>query len=761
MAAKADKPILFVQQRDRDIQQRVFSGFGPPTEIVPVNPALRKKLSGQLSEVAALILPAAKRYPDIPSVINLKLRQEALAKTHRPMELLERAGMRPIGTRKFGELLLPATPESITNLSRIISQNDAQKIKANISTIESFSVYSQRDVFNKDSLDETELGLKAWVSAGKPLLLERFTSDEEVVDDAILAALDALLQKAEAETVHQSTHGLQQFSRLIKLKSIDQVFEIASFPGVRALVPAQEFAPIKINAQWFNRVGTAKADTLPTPEKGLPTVAVVDTGISPNDKTLAPWVVGRDAYLMKPDTDYLHGTFVSGLIAGGRNLNGNDAVFPDCSATILDVAALGINGNTDLNDMLDRIEQSLRGNPTVKIWNCSFGTPKPGSPDLFGMMARELDVLADRHGVLFVIAAGNYAAAPLRCWPCTHDYAGEDRISEPAESVRALTVGSVAHIDALVATGEPSPFTRRGPGPAKTPKPDITHYGGNCDANGAFGGAGVRSILPGGIIGESIGTSFATPLASALAANVWQALERNKTTVRPDIVKALMIHAAAINAPKRNPDEHNYHGFGVPDSVLETLFCADDCFTLMFDAELFDGQIWEKTPFPIPACLHPDGTHFRGEIILTLVYSPPVDGRHGSEYVRANINAHFGTYDADEDGVLKHKGILPLDTPDKRDLAEEAMIDHGFKWSPVKVYRTAFRRGKAGGNFRLYLEMLRRAGEPSRREAQHAVVLITMRGISGETEVYNDGIRALNQKNWVANNVATKTRVRT
>ena len=117
--------------------------------------------------------------------------------------------------------------------------------------------------------------------------------------------------------------------------------------------------------------------------------------------------------------------------------------------------------------------------------------------------------------------------------------------------------------------------------------------------------------------------------------------------------------------------------------------------------------------------------------------------------------------DADEDGVLKHKGILPLDTPDKRDLAEEAMIDHGFKWSPVKVYRTAFRRGKAGGNFRLYLEMLRRAGEPSRREAQHAVVLITMRGISGETEVYNDGIRALNQKNWVANNVATKTRVRT
>ena len=61
MAAKADKPILIVQQRDRDIQQKVFSGFGPPTEIVPVNPALRKKLSGQLNEVAALIEPNAQR----------------------------------------------------------------------------------------------------------------------------------------------------------------------------------------------------------------------------------------------------------------------------------------------------------------------------------------------------------------------------------------------------------------------------------------------------------------------------------------------------------------------------------------------------------------------------------------------------------------------------------------------------------------------------------------------------------------------------
>ncbi|RIX44664.1 MAG: hypothetical protein D3M94_14350 [Rhodocyclales bacterium GT-UBC] len=761
MAGSAENPILIVHPRESDLQQKEILGFGPPKEIVAVNQALRDQLAEQIHQVFQASTRKLERFPEIPCVITLKLRPEALAKTHRPMDLLERAGMHPIGTRNFGELLLPATAHSLANLQRIILNNHAKKIKANISTIEEFSPYSSDDVIHGKEYGNFADEMQEWLDQKKPVILERFASDDAEVDANIFEHINLLLKQHGVETIRPESRGAHKTFRLISGFGLKQLEALADSPAVRSLLRATEFAPIKITPQWFNVVGPISDVTIPPPSDDLPTVAVVDTGVAPSDTTIAPWVVDREAYLLPPDTDFLHGTFVAGLIAAGRPMNGNAPEFPDCQAKVLDVAALGVGTSTSMDDMLNRIEESIKRHPDVKVWNCSFGSKTPGSIDYFGKMATELDSFSDKYGVLFVIAAGNYETPPMRCWPTPQALHGDDRISQPAESVRALTVGSVAHLPALVAPGDPSPFSRRGPGPAKTPKPDITHRGGNCTTGGAFDGAGVRSIVPGDRLGESIGTSFSTPLASSMAANAWRALERQQIPVRPEIIKAMMIHAAALNSPKRTPDELNYYGFGVPESTADILFCTPETFTLMFDVELFDGQIWEKTPFPIPSCLHPNGDHFKGEIILTLVYAPPVDGRHNSEYVRANVNAHFGTYDPDQHGELHHKSILPLDSPDKTDLYEEAMIDHGFKWSPVKVYRATFARGKAGKRFRLYLDLLRRAGEAPRLEPQRAVVLVTMRALEPNPAVYNDGIAAVNSQQWATTRTSADLRIRT
>lgn len=237
-------------------------------------------------------------------------------------------------------------------------------------------------------------------------------------------------------------------------------------------------------------------------------------------------------------------------------------------------------------------------------------------------------------------------------------------------------------------------------------------------------------------------------------------LERRGLAARPDIVKGLLIHGAALSSPARRAEERDYHGFGVPESVLELLFCSPNTFTLMFEAELFDGIIWEKTPFPIPACLHPGGTHLRAEVVMTLVYSPPLDGRHGAEYVRANIDASFGSYDPDDDGKFHHHGLVPLEAPRKEDLYEKAMVEHGFKWSPVKVYHGRFPRGKAGRNFRLQLELLRRAGEAAQPDPQRATVLISFRGIDPGQPVYADGVRALHNANWTTIPLTTRYQLR-
>lgn len=759
MQAKLENPILLVHPRKADLKQRVISGFGEPKEIVPVNRALRRQLTDQLDIALDALKEPHTKYPEIPSVLTLRLRPEAMAKTHRPMELLRRVGMTPIGTQRFGELLLPATPHSIEHLSRTISDNNAQLIKANISTIEQFALYTPNDVLQISHQTYAIHEIEAWIKQGRPFFLECFSSTDDDIDQEIRKELKKILRQADVR-ISGISPSMSGTPMIIWLPSIQSALTIAAFPGVRALLRTEEFSPIRIKPLSFHQIGAAKADTLPPPSVDFPIVAVVDTGISPTDKIIKPWVVARDVYVTPKETDHVHGTFVAGLIAGSRVINGNDLRFPQACARLLDVTALSTTGATTIDEMILAITESVEKHPEVKVWNCSFGSKTPGSIDKFGQLARELDALSDRHGVLFIIAAGNYEKLPMRHWPNPPDLTDQDRISLPAESVRALTIGSIAHVDALVDDGCPSPFSRRGPGPAKTPKPDLVHRGGNFDATGSFKGVGVRSLLPGEIIGESIGTSFSTPLVSAIAANTWQALEKQGMAACPEMVKALLIHAAALSSPKRTPEERNYYGFGVPDSVIDSLFCRNDTFTLLFDVELYDGMNWEKNPFPVPACLHPNGTHFKGEIILTLVYAPPVDGDHGSEYVRANVNAHFGSFDPDDEGVPRHHGLVPLDAPEKRDLYEEAMIDHGFKWSPVKVYRGKFRNGKAGKNFRLYLDLLRRAGEPPRSEPQRVIVLVTMRGLTDDLPVYNDGIRALRTANWTAAKVTAASHIR-
>ena len=762
MAADAEKPILLVQPRKQDLRERVIEGFGEPKEIVKVTKQFRQALIERIGAAVNSLAESFDRYQDIPAVITLRLHPDALAKTHRPMVLLERVGMRPIGARRFGELLLPATANSLRHLATIAEQNNSKIIRANLSTIEDIVPYGPEDALGIAGLSANESAaarraLAAWIETGKPLLIERFGSPDGQAEAAIAQRLVLLFNELHIRPGQIAPADPK--AQFIQAPSLDSALALAAFPGLRTLAPAGEFAPIEVRPQMFAHVGPAPANVLPPPAQDLPVVGIIDSGIPKNETPLKPWIAGHITYVLPPETDHLHGTFVAGLIAGSRTLNGGDGRFPEARARVLDVAALATQ-STSIDELLLCIANTVESHPEVKIWNCSFGSKKPGDPDEFGRLAQDLDALSDRHGVLFVVAAGNYETLPLRAWPPTTDLRGMDRISQPAESLRALSVGSLAHLPALVQPDEPSPFSRRGPGAAKTPKPDLTHRGGNCSNTGVFAGAGVRSLLPGGRLGESVGTSFSTPLVSALAANVWQALEQRGIAANPEIVKTLLIHAAALGSPWRKAAERDYYGFGIPDSVLEVLFCAPDTFTMLFRVELFDGIIWEKTPFPIPDCLPPDGAKLRAEGIMTLVYSPPLDGSLGAEYVRANVDASFGSYDPGEDGKMHHGGLVPLDAPAKADLYEKAMVEHGYKWSPVKVYHGRFPRGTAGQNFRLKLELLRRAGEAARAEPQYATVILSFRGIEAGQPVYVDGLRALRAANWTTNAISTTAQLR-
>ncbi|WP_449302236.1 S8 family peptidase [Pseudoxanthomonas mexicana] len=684
------------------------------------------------------------QYPRVPRVVALKLKSEAIAKSHRPIDLIVDAGLLPAGHGAIDEVLVGVEPASTSRVRSTIADRNTARIRANLSAIADIVPWDPSRLARVDSFP----------SSSDSLFLELFSYDrfsrqihsiDEIVESELLALLLRLTIDFEKLT---STRGTSIFvlrgTGSLPVAAVDAVLD---FPGIRAV----SRDPLAFGVQSFVGEIAHAVDTSPVPFDGSPVVAVFDTGVSAGATSLVPWIHGSETYVLPVETDYAHGTFVSSLVAYADTLNGHHQSFPFTGCKVLDVCGLESAG-ARTSDLMLRIADAVSKHPDVKVWNLSLGTRQMCDDSGFSIFGRELDRISDLNSVLFVVAAGNYGLAPVRPWPPgAHAY--QDRVCGPADSVRSLTVGAVAHLDSpgsFVKSNEPACYSRRGPGPVFTPKPDLVHVGGNVEAPWESGTLGVAGLLPDNSIGRDSGTSFAAPIVSALAAQVWAALRGGQTQVTPDLVKGLLIHAAELASPHRSPLERRYYGSGIPSNPLGILYDSPDSFTMYFQANLTSAsQRWRKDPFPLPAPLI-HGGKLRAEVVMTTIYSPPVDSNAGAEYVRANVETAFGTISGSN---AEFHGQVPLKGELGTDGYEKAQVEHGGKWSPVKVARKTFPLGVGGLRWALQANLLLRALEPPLSEPLTVHIFLTLRAVDPSqvegTSVYEAGVQALQTMNWI------------
>ncbi len=211
-----------------------------------------------------------------------------------------------------------------------------------------------------------------------------------------------------------------------------------------------------------------------------------------------------------------------------------------------------------------------------------------------------------------------------------------------------------------------------------------------------------------------------------------------------------MIHSARLTSKDYDAVERRYFGCGVPRDVLGMLYDTDDCFTLMFEALVYPSYKWRKAPYPIPSSLIQDDK-LRAEVIITAVYSPPLDPNAGAEYVRANVNVSFGVLSG-----TRVQSKVPLDGELGSGGYEAVQIEHGGKWSPVKLHRKSFPKGVSGADWAVQLTTMLRANEPSPSEPIKVALLVSLRSLDGNRSVHVDGMRALNASNWVRQSLPTR-----
>lgn len=162
------------------------------------------------------------------------------------------------------------------------------------------------------------------------------------------------------------------------------------------------------------------------------------------------------------------------------------------------------------------------------------------------------------------------------------------RIANPAQSLQAITVGSIAIeslrglVRSLAEQETPSSFSRTGLGIWNTIKPELVEYGGDFSTDGAkipalavspaIAPELVRSTLHGGALTgrDKVGTSFATPKVAHVVAAVLEILPEEP---------ALLYRALAIQSARwpqwtnSAPDKLNVLrsiGYGLPDRERAT-----------------------------------------------------------------------------------------------------------------------------------------------------------------------------------------------
>jgi hypothetical protein len=734
--ARVENPFIHIPFQPKDLSSIESNGGGGGKEFVVVDAAYRQALSKTLADASSALSREQVLHPQALTHLVLKLREKGIAKTHRPIVLAEEASLEPAGHAQIDEMLVGASATSLSAFNRVILQRNTKKIRCNLSVIEAIQPWDRQRRNPEGSVRLLDHGRA---------VLRLFQYQQDNLNTFNYETVLRILKSLELPFVEiDQGRGLP----IIGIQDLDNIQSdaldlILDFPGIRSIYAEKVLRPR--TTVLMPQGGAFASQAQPTEQPiSLPTVAVFDTGVSKGAKLIEHYVKSRDTYVLPPDTNYEHGTAVASLVAGGAHFNDKHAWLPTTPALVHDVCALEAAGS-HMCDLELRLESAVQRRPDVKIWNISIGG-EPCDDDLFSEFAMTLDHLSDKYQVLFVVAAGNYEDLPRRQWQTPSTLA--DRISCPGESVRALTVGSVSHIDAadvLSAAGHPAPYSRCGPGPVFTPKPDITHVGGGVHAPWTAGLASLKVLGPDDKLRYGFGTSYAAPLASCMAAHAWQALIGRPTlNPSPALVKALMIHAAQLSSPDYDSYHRRYLGAGRPEDVLKALYDSDDSFTLVFQANLVPGNLrWRKTPYPIPDVLIQDGK-FRGEVIITVAYAPPLDPNSGSEYVRANVELSFGAVNGDT-----IKGMVPMESEEGQSGYEIAQISSGSKWSPVKVHRTKFPNGAAVNQWGLQAKARLRAYEPELTEALPVNIIVTLRSLDGDPLVRAAGLRALSLCNWV------------
>lgn len=750
---RAERLLIKLILPHQGVERRISGGGSPPRPFRAVTREFRGRLANQVTAIRTAIRPAIVRTGGAP--VRVRLLPQAFAKSHRPKNLFSDRTCPVIGGGRLGELFLKATVGGLEALEEMVRSSTADLLIKEISSVENIEPITAE--FRRNGLAPDELLRRS------PRRGDAFATQVQLFDFGPGRGQNALvndfLTACEANRIPVTRGGYSESSYRFEadcrdVRAVEAISNIIGVRSVRQMPTVRGVRPQALNQGPL-------PDGLPVPnahDGELPVVVVVDSGIT-DAEPLRRWIVGRDQQVAPAYRNTEHGTFVAGLVVWGKQLNPALQGIDTSPCGVFDLQLLPndnpAHGDTDElhePEFLQILESALQQyGDRYKVWNLSLSTDRVCSLTEFSSLAVELDNLQERYGVSFVVSAGNYDTVPLLSYPREQEELERGRITSPADSVLSITVGSISHRAYAEGPqeGEPSCFSRHGAGPNYVIKPDVVHFGGTCrrDASEVHG---VRSVIAGGC-GESLGTSYATPLVSRIMAGIYHQVVPSPSAV---LARALLTHHArdARTQGRVHDDEVDFMGFGLPSGPPYCLECEAHTSTLVFEDVLRPGYFQEWDDFPYPPSLRRDGRYF-GDIWMTIAFCPSRNPRWGTEYCETHIDAHFGVYRRQRERKTRRlkqvfKGLVPPEHRNPGRLFESFQVEYLRKWSPVRTYFGSLgEKGERGDRWRLKVQLLSRHGiDEEALTSQPFALIVTIADPSRRNPIYDEMARLIHNR---------------
>lgn len=742
-------PIKIVLPRKDDIKP-IHGRGGPKKFFGDYNLEVQNKIINCFNDIGDYYAPFFKETKNlIPAVAMLIMKEEACAKSHTPESLLKNNHI--FGSKDINQFYIQVSESSLAESIEIASNADNDTIKANMTAIENIVPVLADDKLSDFLKDISDIDFE---KIKKSIKLKLYDYDDDALNEKSKRYVFQKLQ--EFNLLDNLQPVIHEKSKLYKLelKSKDELKKISNIVGIQTIdifhtYVLPSFLVDEIDMEKLNNSAYIDSDT---------TIGIIDGGIGDKNSALNQYIVDRRSYVGADYQNHQHGAFIASTILYGNYLNKISETKPK-RFKLLDIEALPNNdptvGYTDSiseDDLMDIIEECMKQySGIVKIWNLSIGLPDCVCNGEISDFGEFLDIMQDKYNVQFFVSSGNFLR--LEKWPFAYREDDSDRIIAPADSVRAITVGSLALNDSEESyskINEPSCFTRRGPGVGYMVKPEIVDYGGNYNITGNSKNVGIFGMTPDNKLVENIGTSFATPRALYKYSYIYDEL------VEKDLLlaKALLIHSARINSKSLLKEgQRLYTGYGMaPNDPQDILQTSSDEITIVFKQGIKQGKILEMLDFPFPKSLIYEGK-YHGEIFMTLVYSPLLDKNYGVNYCRSNVDVSFGPVYSNK----TYNSKVKLEKVNEYAFEKER-VKNGSKWAPVKAYYHNLKQGIQVGNY-WKLEINRLTRYDVALPEQEFILVITIRDPNGK-DIYSDMVNELREKSFVTNNLEVRSQVR-